>query len=86
MCQSAVGWLWTVEFFASIQFTSVAGACADWYFTPEDEDGDKDVQYMALFRSISRTVRFHMGTMAVGCAIMNGSTHPFQWKLIRCGG
>ena len=59
-----------MQFFASIQFTSVAGAAADWYFTPEDEHGHKHVQHMPLGRAISRTLRFHTGTMAVGAFIV----------------
>lgn len=64
------GWLWTVWFLASVQFTSVSGAAADWYFTPSDEHEHKHVQHMCLWRSISRTLRFHCGTMAVGSFIV----------------
>ena len=28
------GWLWTVQWFSSIQYTSIAGAISRWYFTP----------------------------------------------------
>jgi hypothetical protein len=63
------GWLWTCWWLASIQFTSVSGACADWYFTPEI-DGHKHVAHMPIARALARVLRFHLGTMAVGSFIV----------------
>lgn len=68
------GWLWTVQWFSSIQYTSVAGAVSRWYFTPTmDVNGDgkdtKDVSSFLLYDSIMRTLFHHLGTMALGSFI-----------------
>jgi hypothetical protein len=60
------GCLWALYTFASIQYTTVAGACADWYFTFSDDDGDRDIQHFAVPKSFYRVIRFNMGSMIFG--------------------
>jgi|EP01046_Picozoa_sp_COSAG06_P024451 hypothetical protein len=59
MFAQVFGWLWTVQWFSSIQYTSVAGAISRWYFTPTmDSNADgketKDTSHFLLFDSILR--------------------------------
>ena len=62
------------QWFSSIQYTSVAGAVSRWYFTPTMDSNDdghatKDVSHFLLSDSIVRTLRHHLGTMALGSFI-----------------
>jgi len=62
------------QWFSSIQYTSVAGAVSRWYFTPTMDSNDdghatKDVSHFLLSDSIIRTLRHHLGTMALGSFI-----------------
>lgn len=66
------GWLWTVQWFLSTQYTTIAGAVSKWYFTPEDpKTHAKRVSAVLLSHSAVRTVRHHSGTMAFGSFIIS---------------
>jgi hypothetical protein len=60
------GRLWNCWFLSCVQFTSVAGAVATWYFTLEDDKGQKNLSHFLLSQSLIRTLAHHMGTMAFG--------------------
>ncbi len=65
------GWLWTVQWFLSTQYTTIAGAVSKWYFTPEDpKTNSKRISAVLLSHSGIRTVRHHSGTMAFGSFII----------------
>jgi hypothetical protein len=65
------GWLWTVQWFLAIQYTAVAGAISNWYFTKEDEEtNEKKISSVMLSFSMYRTVRYHSGTMAIGSFVI----------------
>eukprot|EP01048_Picozoa_sp_COSAG05_P014679 COSAG05_NODE_1683_length_4285_cov_2.403727_3_plen_844_part_00 len=67
---NAFGLLWTMYVITSVQYTTIAGACADWYFTFPDEDGDRDVQMFAVVRSMHRVFRYSFGTMIFGALLI----------------
>ena len=65
-------WLWTVQWFLSIQYTGVAGAISNWYFTKENEEtNEKKISPVMLSFSMFRTVRYHSGTMALGSFVIS---------------
>lgn len=65
------GWIWTVQWFLSTQYTTIAGAVSKWYFTPEDpKTHTKRISAVLLSHSGIRTVRHHSGTMAFGSFII----------------
>ena len=57
-------------FLSSIQFTSIAGACASWYFSVPDKSGNKQVSRFLLSGSLFRVIKHHLGTMALGSFII----------------
>ena len=65
------GWLWTVQWFLSTQYTTIAGAVSKWYFTQEDPNThSKRISAVLLSHSAFRTVTKHSGTMAFGSFII----------------
>lgn len=71
-CEQVFGWLWTVQWFLSIQYTGVAGAVSNWYFTKENEEtNEKKISPVMLSFSMFRTVRYHSGTMALGSFVIS---------------
>ena len=65
------GWLWTVQWFLSIQYCSIAGAISKWYFTPENiETHEKKISAVLLSHSVFRTLRHHSGTAALGSFVV----------------
>jgi len=60
-----------VWFLSSIQFTSIAGACASWYFSIADKNGRKQISYFLLSGSLIRVLSHHLGTMAFGSLIIS---------------
>ena len=65
------GWLWTVQWFLSTQYTTIAGAVSKWYFTPEDPNTHaKRISAVLLSHSAARTLKKHSGTMAFGSLII----------------
>lgn len=60
-----------------LAYSVIAGAVAEWYFTPYTMDGDKprgsgvdQLSNRAVLNSWARTVRFHLGTISVGALII----------------
>jgi len=64
------GCLWTGYIISSIQYTTIAGACADWYFTFADKDGDRDIKMFAVERSFYRVCRYSFGSMIFGSLLI----------------
>lgn len=68
--------LWTSQFFFYLGYLIFAGAAADWYFSKMDEKGKKirgsgegELVRWPVLSSTWRTVRYHLGTVAV-CAFI----------------
>ena len=61
-----VGFFWLVFFISAFAEMVLAGTFARWYWTMRKED----VPYFTLTRSIYRTFRFHLGTLAFGSLII----------------
>ena len=71
MFAQVFGWLWTVQWFLSAQYCSIAGAISKWYFTPENPvTQEKRISSLLLSHSVWRTFRHHSGTMAFGSFIV----------------
>ncbi len=69
--------LWTVQFLIYYCYMVIAGATANWYFTPRDASGSKvrgrsegELSPSPVLDSAFRTLRFHMGTLALGSLII----------------
>ena len=67
---SLFGCLWTGYIIISIQYTTIAGACSDWYFTFADKDGHRDIKLLAVERAFYRTVRYNFGSMIFGSLLI----------------
>ena len=64
---------WSVQFFIYFTYSVVAGAVAEWYFTPRDENGKKITEEMSTFpilKSLWRVVRYNLGTIAFGAFLI----------------
>lgn len=69
--------LWCVQFGVYFTFTVIAGAVANWYFTPRGENGKKlrgngenELSNRAVFSSCARTTRYHIGTILYASLII----------------
>ena len=69
--------LWTIQFLVYFTFMVIAGAVASWYFTPRDAKGFKvrgtsegQLSYFPVLAAVYRTMRFHLGTIALGALII----------------
>lgn len=69
--------LWSVQFLIYYCYMVIAGAIANWYFTPRDQKGEKirgnapgQLSTAPIADSCYRTTRFHMGTIALGALII----------------
>jgi choline transporter-like protein 2/4/5 len=69
--------LWVMQFLFYFCFMVIAGATADWYFTPFNASGGKDYGLGAgelnpfpVCASCFRTCRFHLGTIALASLII----------------
>jgi len=67
------GLLWTSAFISGIALTTMAGAVASWYFAqmppgapPEQQALKYDRGRFPVCAALNRTLRFYMGTVAVG--------------------
>ena len=80
---SLFGCLWTGYVIISIQYTTIAGACADWYFTFADKDGDRDIKVFAVERSFYRVIRYNFGTMIFG-ALLIAVVMVLKWIATYC--
>lgn len=63
---NVVGFIWLLFFVSAFSEMVLAGTFARWYWTMRKED----VPYFTLTRSVYRTVRFHLGTLAFGSLIL----------------
>lgn len=79
---SAFGCLWTGYVFMSVQYTTIAGACADWYFTFET-DGERHVKMFAVERSFYRVCRYNFGSMIFG-ALLIAVVAVMKWIAVYC--
>ena len=68
---NAFGIMWTMYVLVSVQYTTIAGACADWYFTFPDKDGDRDVKVFAVERALYRTLRYNFGSTIFGALLIS---------------
>lgn len=69
--------LWNIEFLIYFTFMVSAGAVANWYFTPYNADGtkprgggDNELSNFPVRDSLLRTIRYHLGSIALGSAII----------------
>jgi len=64
--------LWALFFVSAWEEMAMAGAFAQWYFT-RDKDGEGSKEQLAslpLTKSVYRTGRYHLGTLAFGSLII----------------
>ena len=69
--------LWVVQIGVYFTFSVIAGAVANWYFTPRNENGKKqrgtgenELPKTAVLRSCCRTTRYHLGTIFYAALII----------------
>lgn len=70
--------LWTTQFLIFWTFLVIAGACANWYFTPWNAEGtskprgtdEGQLPDSAVLRSCLRTTRYHMGSISFASLII----------------
>jgi hypothetical protein len=58
------GLLWNVQFLVYFAYLTIAGAVADWYFSPQNERGA--LLRAPVLSSCLRGARFHVGSVAFG--------------------
>ncbi|CAG9809296.1 unnamed protein product [Chironomus riparius] len=63
---NVIGFFWLLFFVSAFSEMVLAGTFARWYWTMKKSD----VPFFNLTRSIYRTVRFHLGTLAFGSLIL----------------
>ena len=80
---SLFGCLWTGYIIISIQYTTIAGACSDWYFTFADKDGHRDIKLLAVERAFYRTVRYNFGSMIFG-SLLIAAVMVMKWVATYC--
>merc|ERR1712054_66710 len=57
--------LWGNNFLEGFAIVTVAGTVCGWYFTPEDDYGNKQQKdKFAVAASMWRTIRYHLGSVA----------------------
>eukprot|EP01029_Cantina_marsupialis_P014267 TRINITY_DN3155_c0_g1_i1.p1 TRINITY_DN3155_c0_g1~~TRINITY_DN3155_c0_g1_i1.p1 ORF type:complete len:803 (+),score=176.36 TRINITY_DN3155_c0_g1_i1:81-2489(+) len=64
------GLLWNIQFISAIAMTTIAGSVAHWYWTAPNEKGQKQLGKVPVFHAFRRTIRYHLGTMALGSLIV----------------
>jgi len=69
--------LWTMQFLSYFSYLVVAGAIANWYFSNRDAsgkkkrgNGDNELEPNPVAASVWRTIRYHLGTVAIGALII----------------
>lgn len=62
------GLLWGMAFIVAVGDMIIAGAVGQWYFTRES-NGEKEL-HSPVWRSVHRTLRFHLGTAAFGSFVL----------------
>lgn len=63
---NVVGFFWLLFFISAFAEMVMAGTFACWYWTLNKDD----VPFFTLTRSLYRTIRFHLGTLAFGALIL----------------
>lgn len=59
------GFFWSQQFCQALFMITVAGAIAQWYFTPVENE-KKNVEGSPIWTSFKMAVRYHLGSLAVG--------------------
>jgi len=69
--------LWNTQFLIYFCYFVIAGAVANWYFTPRDNSGEKrrgsgdnELEANPICTNCMRTCRFHLGTICFGSLII----------------
>merc|ERR1712216_415867 len=64
--------LWFKEFCIYFNYLTMAGIVARWYFTACDQESGKkiDLESWTVYKSMKRTCRFHLGSVALGALII----------------
>ncbi|MES1907423.1 MAG: hypothetical protein MHM6MM_000542 [Cercozoa sp. M6MM] len=62
------GFFWVTQFIRFFTYSAMAGAVADWYFTPYENERKRVSS--PLLGSIKRLVRYHLGTIAFGSMLI----------------
>ncbi|XP_014208332.1 CTL-like protein 2 [Copidosoma floridanum] len=61
-----VGFYWLLFFVSGFEYMVLGGTFSSWYWTFNKDN----VGNFSLFESISRTIRYHLGTIAIGSLIL----------------
>ncbi|KAJ3289903.1 hypothetical protein HK104_007133 [Borealophlyctis nickersoniae] len=61
-----IGFLWTYNWIIAIAQCTMAGAVASWYWTRDK----KTMTSFPLIRALSRVIRYHLGSMAIGSLLI----------------
>lgn len=61
------GYFWGNAFIVALEYTTTAGAVAAYFFS---SPGKKKVPRLAVLRSLGRTVRYHLGSLALGSLLV----------------
>ena len=66
------GSVWLMYLISSIQYTTIAGAVATWYFTLPDKDNPHERKLPAFMvsRSLFRVIRYNIGSMIFGSLLI----------------
>lgn len=69
--------LWVMNFCIYLEYLTISGALADWYFTRTNEKGkkirgnnDDELSTTPIWSSFYRSVRYHLGTVAFSSLII----------------
>jgi len=64
------GLLWNMAFIRHMTILIIAGAIGSWYFTPVQEKEAGNWPTAPVIRSVTRSLRYHIGTVAFGSFII----------------
>lgn len=79
MAFQGCGILWALYTFSSVQYTTVAGACADWYFSfPDKDTHERKMDAFPIPKSFYRCLRYNFGSMIFGGALITVVV-VFKW-------
>ena len=60
------GFIWTFWFLLGVNQVTIAGAIATWYWAREK----KAIPHLPVTRSFYRTIRYHLGSVAIGSLLL----------------
>lgn len=66
MIYHLLGLLWTFNFIVGVSEVTICGAIADWYWS----FSGKNLRAFPVIRSFGRTLRYHLGSIALGSLIL----------------